>query len=56
VGAPLHHEASTAEDIIVWGDQMWAANMGVVWIMVPGQEPMSLNDFKMQWALGRETG
>ena len=56
VGAPLHHEAETAADIIAWGDQMWAANMGVVWITAPGLEPMSLADFKKQRAIGRDGG
>jgi hypothetical protein len=54
VGAPLHHEAGTAEDIIAWGDQIWGANMGVVWIMAPGLPTMSLVDFKKQRALGRD--
>ena len=54
LGAPLHHQAETAEDIIDWGDQIWGANMGDVWIMAPGQPPMSLADFKKQRALGRD--
>ncbi len=56
VGAPLHHEAATADDIIAWGEQMWAANMGVVWITAPGLEPMSLVDFKKQRAIGGAAG
>jgi hypothetical protein len=54
VGAPLHHEDETAEDVIAWGDQMWAANMGVVWIMAPGLPTMSLADFKKHWAVARD--
>ena len=53
-GVPLHHEAGTAEDVIAWGDQMWAANMGVVWITAPGLPVMSLADFKKQWVLDRD--
>jgi hypothetical protein len=56
VGAPLHHEAETAEDIIAWGDSIWAANMGVVWITAPGEQPMALADFKKQRALTRGAG
>jgi len=56
LGAPLHHEAQTAEGIIAWGDAMWAANMGHVWITAPGLEPMSLADFKKQHALRRCAG
>jgi hypothetical protein len=53
LGAPLHHQAETAEEIIAWGDQIWGANMGDVWITAPGQPPMSLADFKKHWAVAR---
>lgn len=53
LGAPLHHEEKTAEDIIAWGDAMWAANMGEIWITPPELPPMSLADFKKHWAVAR---
>ena len=56
LGAPLHHEETTAEGIIAWGDAIWAANMGEIWIAAPGAEPVSLADFKKQHALGRRAG
>jgi hypothetical protein len=33
---------------------MWAANMGVVWIMAPDLPTMSLADFKKRRALDRD--
>jgi hypothetical protein len=51
LGASLHHEAEVAEDIVAWGDAIWAANMGDVWIMAPGLQPVSLADFKKEMAV-----
>ena len=56
LGAPLHHQAATADDIIAWGEEIWGANMGEVWIIAPGQPAMSLADFKKQHAAGRGAG
>ncbi len=56
LGAPLRHQAETAKDIIAWGDQMWGANMGVVWITAPDLPTMSLADFKKHWAVARDAG
>lgn len=54
LGAPLHHQEETAEDIIAWSDAMWAANMGEIWITAPGLQTLSLADFKKHWAVTRD--
>lgn len=51
VGAPLHHEADTAGEILAWGQQIWAFNMGVVWITPPGAPSLSLTDFASQQSI-----